>query len=73
METTPKLYYLGEKEDSFYKWEGLPGAIIAEGFGGDTRGKNSTDLQFVRESSDRVASGENSFIGAGQNNRVSGF
>lgn len=39
---------------------------------GNTRGRNATDFQFDRESSEQVASGEASFIGGGKNNTASG-
>lgn len=39
--------------------------------GGNKRGENAVDLQLVRTINDRVASGDKSFIGGGQNNRAS--
>jgi hypothetical protein len=53
------------------------GAILAQipdgtATGGDKRGRNSIDLQMSRDNQTQVASGHNSFIGAGQNNKASG-
>lgn len=39
--------------------------------GGNARGSNAVDLQFARTSATNVASGQESFIGAGTNNRAS--
>jgi len=39
---------------------------------GDDRGVNAVDLQYVRESADQVASGVQSFIAAGENNKTPG-
>jgi hypothetical protein len=38
--------------------------------GGNARGANAVDLQTVRNNANQVASGVNSFIGAGRNNRA---
>jgi len=40
--------------------------------GGNARGTNSVDLQISRAAATQVASGNNSFIGCGQNNTLSG-
>ncbi len=40
--------------------------------GGNARGANAVDLQFARTSATNVASGQESFIGGGTNNRASG-
>jgi hypothetical protein len=40
--------------------------------GGNARGVNAIDLQTSRASADQVASGDDSFIGGGQNNTASG-
>lgn len=44
------------------------GAIRASGSGGNARGTNAVDLQVARGAATQVASGNRSFIGAGENN-----
>jgi hypothetical protein len=68
---TPKLYYLGEEKVSD-PILGAQGSLIPASVQGSDRGENATDLQFVREQSEQVASGLNSFIGGGEQNTVSG-
>ena len=53
------------------------GALLAQlpdgtSAGGNKRGANAVDLQTVRGTNDRVASGANSFIGGGGSNKASG-
>jgi hypothetical protein len=50
----------------------VQGSLSNNSHAGNSRGLNATDFQFARESADRVASGEGSFIAGGQHNRVSG-
>ena len=51
---------------------GVQGSLSAAAMGGNARGANATDFQFVRESETRVASGAGSFIAGGQHNQISG-
>jgi len=51
---------------------GVQGSLSAAAMGGNARGANATDFQFVRESESRVASGAGSFIAGGEHNQVSG-
>jgi len=68
---TPKLYTLGE-EDTAPVVNGVQGTLNTGAFEGDPRGLNSTDLQFLRQNSGQAATGDNSFIAAGENNQVMG-
>jgi len=72
MDKTPKLYCLGETEGEANLLMGRQGVIAYGALEGDARGQNSTDLQFEREQASQVASGNNSFIGAGASNKVAG-
>ena len=67
----PKFYAIGQDEYPA-KILGAQGQLTKNSNEGNTRGENSTELQFVRELPERIASGNNSFIGGGQNNLVSG-
>jgi hypothetical protein len=48
------------------------GAVRADGSGGNARGTDAVDLQVNRTTATMVASGNRSFIGAGENNTASG-
>ena len=48
------------------------GALGVNALGGNPRGANASDFQFVRDTINRVASGAKAFIGGGESNEASG-
>ncbi|MCX6286809.1 MAG: hypothetical protein NTY96_06820, partial [Bacteroidetes bacterium] len=70
--TTSKLFDLLQGSGPDHHAIANQGPLDPDAVGGDVRGANATDFQFVREAPARVASGANSFIGGGEHNLVSG-